>query len=46
MQEPISPRFSPVNFSLGFSGRINRKQFWLYGVLPMILVQIVASILN
>ena len=45
MQRPISPRFNPVNFYLGFSGRINRQQFWLYGVLPIILVQIVASIL-
>ena len=44
MQEPISPRFNPVNFYLGFSGRINRKQ-WLYGVLPTIALQAVASIL-
>ncbi len=41
-----TPKFNPVNFYLRFSGRINRKQFWLYGVLPILIAQVVAAILT
>ena len=46
MQQPISQKFNPVNFYLGFSGRISRKQFWLYGYLPMLAVTAVALVLT
>ena len=46
MQQPISQKFNPVNFYLGFSGRINRKQFWLYGYLPMVALSVVASVIT
>ena len=34
MEQSAPTKFDLVDFYLGFSGRINRKQFWLYGVLP------------
>ena len=40
MEPATAPGFDPLHFYLGFSGRINRRQFWLYGVLPLFLVQI------
>jgi len=38
VEQSDSPKFNPVNFYLGFSGRINRKQFWLYGYIPLLVV--------
>ena len=46
MEQSDSSKFNPVNFYLGLSGRINRKQFWPYGYIPLLVASSVVAVLT